>query len=47
MVLNLDSWLEGENRFGKGIQQNNQKSFGQKAVFLRSFCGRREGKNRR
>jgi len=33
MVLDLDSWLEGKNRFGNRIQQNNQKSFGQKAVF--------------
>lgn len=32
--------------FARGIPQRDHKSFGQKAVFLRFFCGRREGRNR-
>ena len=33
--------------FARAIPQRDHKSFGQKAVFLRLFCGRREGVDRR
>jgi hypothetical protein len=31
------------NRLDRWIHRSDRKSFGQKAVFLRFFCGRREG----